>query len=131
MGNQPWHIHFALVHLPSLRPPLYVAPQLREPGFRGGAIDEARHVHDSPAIVVGQHQLAYVRIEQCRLRHVKIRLTPFQRRRFVLFAEPADYSALRMDIGVTRTARSAGTSEPAKVMTSARPTAVANVGGSL
>jgi len=42
----------------------------------------------------------------------------------------ADYSAFRMDIGVIRKARNAGASEPANVITSARPTAAANVAGS-
>ena len=42
----------------------------------------------------------------------------------------ADYSAFRMDIGVIRKARNADASEPANVITSARPTAAANVAGS-
>lgn len=42
-----------------------------------------------------------------------------------------DYSALRTDIGVSRTALTAGTSEPANVIRSATPTPVANVAGSL
>ena len=40
------------------------------------------------------------------------------------------YSALSTDIGVTRTALSAGTNDPANVINNATPTAVANVAGS-